>query len=226
MLFDEYMDIDPNIRNGDGATSLHVACFKGHIECVKILAEHPQTDMGMGKLRAGRNETPMFAACCYGHLNIAKFLFKLHMAKELTSPKHKEEHNKDPFSLRKRLVLEFLSKSESTTSGMRDDTLLTISTFNGHRDMVEWLISLGVDLDEPNSAGLTAVTIATDKNNVFLVKLLTNAGGHGAIGKVHHRLRKRKETDMVLNRRGQLPSGVRKHISSFLNLHKKTALRF
>ena len=183
-------------------------------------------DLGKQNESSLRIESPLFAACCYGHVDIAKYLFKLHMDKELTLPEHKEEYRQDPFALRKRLALDYISKSQSSTRGIRDDTLLTISTFNGHRDVVEWLISLGVDLDEPNAAGLTAVTIASEKNNVFLVKLLTNAGGHGAIGKVHRRLRKRKETDMVLNRRGQLPSGVRRHIGSFLNLHKKTTLKF
>ena len=229
LLFYESDDTNPNILNHLGNSPLFCACSEGHIECVKVLASHPNIMMDVGKYNESslRIESPLFAACCYGHVDLAKYLFKLHMDKEITLPEHKEEYKVDAIALRKRLALEFLSKSQSTTRGTRDDTLLTISTFNGHRDVVEWLISLGVDLDEPNSSGLTAVTIASRKGYVFLVKLLTNAGGHGVIEKVQESLRKRKQTDMILNRRAKLPPGVRQNIGSFLRVKsKKPTLKF
>lgn len=228
LLFYPDSDINPNIRNHKGETPLFCACVKGHIECVKILSSHPRIQMDLGKRRDDtlRVEPPMFAACCFGHLDIAKYLFESYINREISAPQHKEEYRKDRTALRKRLTLEFLSKSGSTINGIGDDTLLTISTFNGHRDVVEWLISLGVDIDQPNSIGLTAVTIASNQKNPFLAKFLANAGGHGNIKAVKRFLEKRKETDMILNRRGRLPSGVRQRIGSYLRVKSKQQLKF
>ena len=222
----EDKDIDPNITNGNGETPLHYACLLGLLSCVKELSQHPNINMergvyrdtGSGKMRV---ETPLFTACCNGHLDIAKFLLQKHVNETLIDPSNKRFTDRQ--ALKKRITLEYIHASISTLNGKKDDTLLTIATFQGHRDVVQWLIDLGVDLDEPNSVGDTPVSIASRRGNTFLVKLLTNRGAHGYIQyPTYDKLKRRKQADLSLNRKN-LPKGVRQHIGSFLGVKSKSS---
>lgn len=55
-------------------------------------------------------------------------------------------------------------------------TPLTLHCMKGDADFVEFLLSLGADVNYPDAAGRTAMQIVRDKGNSHIVRLLISAG--------------------------------------------------
>ena len=63
---------NPNVKDKDGHTPLHLAAFTGHVEIVKILLERGANP------NAGNNNgwTPLHAAASKGHFDVARLLLE------------------------------------------------------------------------------------------------------------------------------------------------------
>ena len=66
----------------------------------------------------------------------------------------------------------------------QDQTALMIAAVHGHREMTAWLLEHGSDVNQSNSFGFTALSLAAGRGYLDIVELLLNNGAvvEGATG--------------------------------------------
>jgi ankyrin repeat protein len=66
----------------------------------------------------------------------------------------------------------------------QDQTALMIAAVHGHREMTAWLLEHGSDVNQSNSIGFTALSLAAGRGYLDIVELLLNNGAvvEGATG--------------------------------------------
>ena len=128
-------------------TPLMVACAEGHLEVVQILLENGANI----DLRNSIGTTSLLFACAHRRLAIVKYL---------------------------------LEKGATVTTDNFGDTLLHAFANGGKegtslpakKDLADLLLGLGIDRDDENQFGNTAIRIACQKGDKNAVEVLLNAG--------------------------------------------------
>jgi tRNA A-37 threonylcarbamoyl transferase component Bud32 len=77
------LSADVNIITDDHWTPLQIACYQGHVECVKILISHPY--ININKMTSERGTGLHLAGIC-GHVEIVKILLENHADPTLEDP--------------------------------------------------------------------------------------------------------------------------------------------
>jgi ankyrin repeat protein len=171
--------------NVNDHTPLDKACSVGSIDVSKYLV-HRGANVNRRNVISGR--TAMHMACMYGHLRMGIWLMKKGAEVNVA-----DKSGSTPFlgaaffgHLR---IMQWLYDTEEVnvflTGGSTDklNTALHLACENGHKEAARWLISIGLDLNTPNSVGITAAHHA--ETGGFLEELMIRPQsvlGEGAPG--------------------------------------------
>lgn len=153
-------------------TPLDKACSMGSIEVAKYLV-HRGANVNRRNIISGR--TAMHMACMYGHLRMAIWLSKKGAEVDVA-----DKTGSTPFLgaafFGHLKVMQWIYDTEEVdifrTGGSIDplNTALHLACEKGHVEAARWLISIGLDLYLPNSAGITSAHYAETKG--FLEDLM------------------------------------------------------
>ncbi|XP_063407048.1 ankyrin-1-like [Mytilus trossulus] len=136
--------VDTTIKQKDGWSVLHIACFKGQLEVVKLLV-----DVGMNlNDTTNAGYTPLYQACRKGRFDIVKYLILDLNGKTLKSRVDTTIKNKDGWSA------------------------LHIACFKGQLEVVKLLVDVGMNLNDTTNAGYTPLYQACRKGRFDIVKYL------------------------------------------------------
>jgi len=64
--------VDPNVKDNEGATPLHNAAWRGHLDVVKLLLEHGADP----NVKDNAGNTPLHNAARRGRLDVVKLLLE------------------------------------------------------------------------------------------------------------------------------------------------------
>ncbi|XP_063417718.1 uncharacterized protein LOC134700292 [Mytilus trossulus] len=165
-------------RDEHNRSPLYIACKQGHVEVVKTLLLF---DKDVHQLQ-NCNCTPFYISCQMGHVDIAKLLFQHDLI-------DKSDRNK--YKNRKSAAF----KKDEVKKGAHDNlinkpmdtgiTPLMAASFNGHTDIVTFLLDINVAFDSADQNESTALHYACLNNHVDIVLLLVS---HGAeVDSVDHK---------------------------------------
>ena len=65
-------EINPNIRNKNGETPLHIVAGRSHLEAVKLLLDHGADPNAQNE----KGETPLHYAAGHGYVDVVKLLLE------------------------------------------------------------------------------------------------------------------------------------------------------
>ena len=172
---------DPNVRISNdhadfpGATPLHLATDKGHLECVKILTSHgskPDCQMANGV-------TPIHIAALKGHLEIIQ-----HFASIIVNINDPVTKNSQSTPLHMAAMCGHLEVAKHLVSCIKNInvtdkygyTPFYLAVERGHDKMVEYLAKFTNNPNEPfpfrNLTYTTPLKMASRKNDSKMVKVL------------------------------------------------------
>ena len=130
----------------DGAVSQVFACVDhGNLECVKLISERGEEagrTVDWTRTRNKDKATPLYIACRHGDVEIVRWV---------------AEHA--PYSTREQPA------SDGTTP-------LAIAACQGHLGVVQYLASMGVNVEAANEAGNTPLHLAAAEGHLEVVKYL------------------------------------------------------
>mgnify|MGYP001318702270 FL=1 len=138
---------DKNIKNIDGQTAFHLACFNGRFNIAELLLEK-SFEAGIDvNAKCKRIKTGFMLACKNGHLKITKLLM---------------EESIDTMSI------DFNAKDDL------GNTAFGHACINGHSDLAKHLMEnstiLSINLNARNNAGQTALHLASKRDHIKVVK--------------------------------------------------------
>ena len=183
-------EIDINIKDNQGKTSLHHACSKGHLVMVKILIGHGANV----NLQTNSKKTPLHLASKKGNINIVKFLISKGASvnaktKFETQPIHIAAEN-GYFEIAKILVehgaelntkivgdKKLATDSNKTANIGESLTPILLAVKNRHLRIVEILVKNGAD---PNHkiGPITPLTQAVANLDLNMIKVLVENGAN------------------------------------------------
>ncbi|CAC5410650.1 unnamed protein product [Mytilus coruscus] len=135
--------VDTTIKHEKGRSALHVACKEGHIEVVKLLI-----DAGMNlNDTTNTGSTPLYKACQGGHYDTVKFLLDLN-GQTLNS------------------------RVDTTIKHENGWSALHVACKEGHAEIHNLLIDVGMNINERDNVGRTAVHLACMNGHGDIVKIL------------------------------------------------------
>eukprot|EP01084_Bolivina_argentea_P149008 260391_1 len=154
---------DPNQSNFQGGVPLCIAAQNGHVEVVRVLLSHSNTDIDYQTLTG---DTPLYTACHQNHSEVVELL--LHPTNLIDDEK---EDNKQ----RKGANIN-LAKHDGCTP-------LWIASSKGNIECIELLIKYDAEIDTPDTTdGVTPLFAACQQGKKKAVELLlaANADINGA----------------------------------------------
>lgn len=162
-------------RLTDGQTPLHIAAIMGHRAIANYLLENGADPSAQDSSGA----TPLHEAIRYGNLDIAQSLLKaganVRAADNLGKPPLMVIIPKEKMLETYKLLMEY--KADILQKDSFGDTVLhTVTMLNVEKDIVEYLIENGADVNAKNKEGSTPLSIAVQKREVEIAKLLTDSG--------------------------------------------------
>lgn len=166
--------VDLNVKDVEGDTALHAACFNGHFEVVKLLIQ-----IGMN-VNVGncKGQTPLLMACANGFFNIAKLLINNNANinqsdnEKFTPLLYASNSNLD--------TVELLIKHNCDIDAKNCDdiTALHKACSNGHAQIVDILIGNGANINACDRGGKTPLFYAARNNKVDVIELLLSRGAN------------------------------------------------
>ncbi|VDI47760.1 blast:Ankyrin-1 [Mytilus galloprovincialis] len=140
--------VNTTVKNDKGWSALHAACYKGHIEVVKLLIDvginpNDTTDSG---------STPLHKACQKGHYETVKFLLDLNGQ-------------------------EFNSRVDTTIKDKGGRSALHLACQNGHKEVIKLLIDVGMNINDTTNSGSTPLHHASFGGQYETVKFLLDLNG-------------------------------------------------
>ncbi|XP_071141706.1 ankyrin-1-like [Mytilus edulis] len=179
--------VDTTIKDNQGWSVLHIACFMGHTEVIKLF-----TDFGLNVNDTKNNSTtPLCAACKNGHYDTVKFLLDLNCQAlnrclDTTTTKRNgwsalhTACSNGSVNIVNLLVEIGLSTNARTTYGILPFYLVCE---NGQYNTVKFLLDLKdqtlnrcVDTTIKDGTGLSVIQVACLKGHTEVVKLLMEVG--------------------------------------------------
>ena len=181
-LLENHADIDVNLLNDDGDSAVSIACNKGNFELVKLLGQKLGVDVNFCYGR--RQNTLLQYASENGTLKIVKYLLENHADIDVDL---RNDYGVSAVSIAcERGHLEIFKllwrKSRVDVNlryGWSENTLLHFASKGGNLKMVKYLLDNHADIDVNllNNFGESAVSIACEKGNFEIVKLLLQKSG-------------------------------------------------
>ena len=172
---------DPNVRISNdhadfaGATPLHFASDKGHLECVKILTSHGSKP----DCKKTDGYTPIHMAALKGHLEIIQ-----HFASIMVNINYPLTRNSQSTPLHMAAMCGHLEVAKHLVSCTKNTnmpnkfgyTALHLAVEEGHHEMVEYLAKLTDDPNQPfpfrNLPNTTPLKMAMRNNDSKMAKEL------------------------------------------------------
>lgn len=146
-----------NSQDSSGATALHKACFKGHLEVIKLLCKYGADP----SIRENEGSFALHKAAFNGHLDCILHLLETFKSAPSTSSRSRREKNT------KRIQR---SKGDSSNDSGLDSAVPP----NG----VDATPAFTVDINGQDDSGSTPLHKACFKGNVDCVKLLLEKGAN------------------------------------------------
>lgn len=179
-LFAQYKS-NPNVKDGVGATPLHLACFHGHLEAAKLLLNE-KTDVNAGtKTKKSlvfydADTTPLHAALTSGHAELCRWLI------EQGADIHQEtKYGCSAYFFAARSgnaeVIQILADHglKIPEMGSYRNFPLVEAVETGNYEAVELLLKLGSPIREPQGSE-APLNKAVQQNNLKIRELLISYG--------------------------------------------------
>ncbi|XP_071141832.1 uncharacterized protein [Mytilus edulis] len=166
LLIDVGMNI--NDRTNKGSTPLYLACQKGHFETVKYLMYLNGQILNSRVDTTIKNEkgwSVLHIACSYGHIEVVKLLVDVGMNLNDTTnggstPLHKACQNGHYETVKLLLDLNGLELNSRVDTVITDEnrcSALHLACENGHAGILKLLIDVGMNINERDNYGRTAL---------------------------------------------------------------------
>ena len=165
-----------NKLDSEGRPALFTACFNNQLEVVKILLNDGNANVNL--VGEQHNWTALHVAAAFSNANVVELLLK-----NGADIKAKNDKGRTPFLvaccygnvMAMRVLWEhreqYLSMAEEVDNNMW--TALHIASSHGRAETVEWLLTLGLPVNELDSDGRTALHRAASKGHLPVIKHLT-----------------------------------------------------
>jgi len=162
-----------NLRDQDGATPLHSACYEGHKEIVSLLlskgADVNATDTN--------GSTPLIWAGHQGHADVAKILVANGADINVLDKAGRTALHTGAVRGHTHFVELLLAKGADVMSyGAESASVLSHAVAAGHREIAEMLIAEGADVNAYDHFGYSPLRIAVFRDNTEMVSMLIERG--------------------------------------------------
>ncbi|CAH1797675.1 unnamed protein product [Owenia fusiformis] len=148
-------DLDLQTQLGN-ETALHIAVRLNHVQLTKFFLRSGAS----ANITNTINQTPLYKACLGGHIEVARALLDggadLH---------HLPDKLSDTRSISTNI-------SAWSTNRNRNSTLIHVAIVQSNLEMVKLLVEYGVDLNDQDESGETALSYAITSGNVDIVQFL------------------------------------------------------
>ena len=144
---------DPLLRNSDGEAPLFTACKHGHTQAARLLAP---ADPNVGADSGPNGASALLAACVGGHVRCVEVLERAAQEQAKCSGRRGSTGG---------------GSSVWSRAQELDGVLLEVCRA-GHRDMAEYLLRAGADLNALNDRGETPIMVASHFGHKDLVQFL------------------------------------------------------
>ncbi|CAC5357222.1 unnamed protein product [Mytilus coruscus] len=156
-------------RDEHNRSPLYIACKQGHVEVVKYLLLF---DKDVYQLQ-NRNCTPFYISCQMGHVDIAQLLFQ---QDSINQSERKKFKNKKSALLKKDEIKKGADDNLINKPMDTGITPLMAAAYNGHTDVVPFLLDIDVAFDSADHNESTALHYACLNNHADIVLLLVSHG--------------------------------------------------
>jgi ankyrin repeat protein len=164
---------NPNAKNNDDSTPLHIAAYHGHVEIVKLLLKRGADP----NAKNNDDSTPLHIAAYHGHVEIVKLLLKRGADPNTKNNKGRTPLHDAAYRGRVEIVKILLERGADPNAKDNDGwTPLHWAAYNGHVEIVKILLERGADPNAKNNKGRTPLHIAAQEGHVEIVKLLLKRG--------------------------------------------------
>jgi len=171
---------DANAVRTDGRTPLHTAATYGHVNVAEALLAVPEIDLDLAETANGL--TVFHAAALHGHLDLIKLLHRARANIEAVT-----KDNRTPFlracsSWPAKIdcsVLHYLvheARCDVRAVGKDNMSGLHYAIQTGRRDVVEFLLGEGFDVNAKDAKGSTPLFWAVQHNHQQMAEILIKAG--------------------------------------------------
>ncbi|XP_063237458.1 ankyrin repeat and sterile alpha motif domain-containing protein 1B [Bacillus rossius redtenbacheri] len=210
-----------NIVDGKGSSPLHLAAWTGNVDVVRLLLCHGPSVPNVN-LTTKDNETALHCAAQYGHTAVVGQLLEhscdptIRSAREETALDLAAQYGRlETVELLVRTHPELLQPYSRSSGAVFPHTPLHLASRNGHKAVVEVLLTAGLAVNARTPAG-TALHEAALCGKVEVVRTLLDAGVDLGARDVHR--------NTVADLLAQFPKHVTQEITDIIDNHRRTSV--